>query len=325
MTLTYRGIPYKNQDKNQSESELLLTKTDVPIDRKELTYRGISYTQETESDLSIGEEKPQIKKLSSNKIKSNIESNLTIDDFSTLLPNFSPYISPQTEVQLYQQRWTVIKAGQIHTLLPPDSFQSYWVNANQEPTNYEWKKLLEYEANAISKKQNSQPLNILLGDFLSLWFPLEMLSPDQLWLNQSMEKDTTEEVLSRLSLFKNTEPHIIYLMVGINDLLYSNNDLLIPTNISQIIHQIRQSYNSVKIIVQSILPTNNSYILPARIRQVNHYIQKVTQEKGVQYLNIYDMFRDQDGQIKSELTTDGLHLSYKGYGLWQQILKKFKP
>ncbi|GEM_PF-910004 len=325
MTLTYRGIPYKNQDQNQGDSDPLLTKTDVPITQKELTYRGIPYTQETESNLSIIKEKPETKTISSNKIKPNIDTNVSINGISSSSPNFSPYISPQTVVQLYQQRWTVIKAGQIYTLLQPDSFQSYWVNATQEPTNHEWEKLLEYEANAISKKQNAQFLNILLGDFLSLWFPLEMLSPDQLWLNQSMEKDTTEELLTRLSLFKKTEPHIIYLMIGINDLLYSSNDLLIPTNISQIIDQIHLSYKSAKIVVQSILPTNTSYILPARIRQVNHYLQKIALEKGVNYLNLYDIFRNQNGEIKPELTTDGLHLSYKGYALWQSFFKQIKP
>ncbi|HAX89511.1 MAG TPA: lysophospholipase, partial [Cyanobacteria bacterium UBA11370] len=52
--------------------------------------------------------------------------------------------------------------------------------------NYQqWVALLEQEAQVIAE-QKPEHLAVLLGDSISLWFPNELLPPDQKWLNQGI-------------------------------------------------------------------------------------------------------------------------------------------
>ena len=48
----------------------------------------------------------------------------------------------------------------------------------------------------------------------------------------------------------------------------------------------------------------------------------IAQEEKVDYLDLYPHFADARGELRPELTTDGLHLSAVGYGVWQSVLRE---
>ena len=43
----------------------------------------------------------------------------------------------------------------------------------------------------------------------------------------------------------------------------------------------------------------------------------------VEYVSVFDKLLDQEGQLKSDYTTDGLHLSVAGYQALSNTLKKY--
>ena len=49
------------------------------------------------------------------------------------------------------------------------------------------------------------------------------------------------------------------------------------------------------------------------IRQFNTKLQAIAKKEGVKYLELNPLFANQKGELRSELTTDGLHLSHQGY------------
>jgi lysophospholipase L1-like esterase len=243
---------------------------------------------------------------------------------SSLNPNFKALIrKPLSGTQLYYQRLAALEAGKIYTRLPDERLQSLWISARKSQLSYEdWKKLLTLEGKAMAEGQGVNHLSVLVGDSLSMWFPKEKLPIGKLWLNQGISGDTSTGVLKRLSAFSETKPDVIYVMAGINDLRRGITDETILHNHRLIIRRLHQSHPRSIIIVQSILPTRISTISNNRIRHINRQLGAITKQEGANYLNIHGWFADFEGNLRPELTTDGLHLSQDGYEVWQAALKQ---
>lgn len=197
--------------------------------------------------------------------------------------------------------------------------------------NYQqWVELLGQEAE-VAASQQPKHLTILAGDSLSLWFPSEMLLPDRIWLNQGISGETSRGLLNRLDLFDQTQPEAIFVMIGINDLIRGVKDETILANQKMIIRYLRQVHPQAKIIVQSILPHSDQKatwegrdrllaIPNSRIRELNERLKAIAQEEDAFYLDLYPLFADAQGNLKPELSTDGLHLNPQGYLVWRNAL-----
>jgi lysophospholipase L1-like esterase len=176
------------------------------------------------------------------------------------------------------------------------------------------------EAKAMAQSQGDNRLGILVGDSLSLWFPREKLPVGKLWLNQGISGETSNGILKRLSVFAQTKPDVIYIMAGINDLRKGTTDEIILGNHRQIVRKLRQTHPKTIIFIQSILPTRLSAIPNTRIRHLNDQLALIARQEGADYLNFYDSFTDFQGNLRQELTTDGLHLSAEGYEVWRSLV-----
>ncbi|MBD2529264.1 G-D-S-L family lipolytic protein [Nostoc flagelliforme FACHB-838] len=227
--------------------------------------------------------------------------------------------------QLYYQRLAALKTGQIYTRVNSDNLRSLWESIKKRQLTYDdWKSLLALEARAIAQGQGANHLSILVGDSLSMWFPREKLPTGKLWLNQGISGDTSSGVLKRLGAFSATRPNVIYIMAGINDLRKGASDETILRNYRRIVRRLRQTHPQAQIIVQSILPTRLPRLSNSRIRHLNIQLTVIAKEEGANYLNIYSWFTDMEGNLRSELTTDGLHLSQEGYDVWRSALQQIE-
>lgn len=223
--------------------------------------------------------------------------------------------------QLYYQRLAALKTGQIYTRtdIDPGLGES---RGKQQLTYEDWKSLLALEAKAIAQGQGKNRLSILVGDSLSLWFPRAKLPTGKLWLNQGISGDTSGGIVKRLAAFSQTRPEAIYIMAGINDLRKSVRDETILQNHRRMMRSLRQNHPKAQIFVQSILPAHVSTISNSRIRHLNTKIAQIAKQEGVNYLNIHNWFTDADGNLRSDLTTDGIHLSPDGYDVWRFALQQ---
>ncbi|MBD2446108.1 G-D-S-L family lipolytic protein [Nostoc sp. FACHB-152] len=224
--------------------------------------------------------------------------------------------------QLYYQRLAALKTGQIYTRIYNDSQSASELSKKNQLTYEDWKNLLALEAKAVTKGQGHNYLSIMVGDSLSMWFPPEKLPSGKLWLNQGISGDTSGGILKRLKAFSATKPEVIYVMAGINDLRKGIDDEIILRNHRQIIRYLRQAHPNTQIFVQSILPTRLTKISNSRIRQINSQLAVIAQREGANYLNIHGWFTDSEGNLRLELTTDGLHLSHEGYDVWRSALEQ---
>ncbi|MGG6238653.1 GDSL-type esterase/lipase family protein [Nodosilinea sp. AN01ver1] len=194
----------------------------------------------------------------------------------------------------------------------------------------QWVALLAAEANAaVAIKAPRQ--NILLGDSLTLWFPADMLPGRKTWINQAISGESSAGLRDRLYLLDKTAPEAVFIMVGINDLIWGGSEADLVYNVRMMINYLRQTHPQARVVVQSILPHGGEAatwegrdrlqaIPPELIRTVNDQLKAVAVETGVEFLDLYPLFVNGDGYLRTELTTDGLHLNHNGYMVWRTAL-----
>ncbi|OKH17474.1 GDSL-type esterase/lipase family protein [[Limnothrix rosea] IAM M-220] len=229
---------------------------------------------------------------------------------------------PSSNPQLFSQRINALKAGQLYTRLKGNSFETAWAGARQQPTHQDWQNLLRQEAKSVAAGQGNNRLGVLVGDSLSMWFPSDLLPEGKLWLNQGISGENTSQVLQRLDALDRVRPETIYVMAGVNDLKQGASDTTVLNNSRAIIRRLRYQHPYATIVVQSLLPTRTDYLSPARAMRLNQKLQAIAAEENAGYLNLHALFVDQEGKMRQDLSTDGVHLNRQGYKVWQQAMQQ---
>lgn len=194
----------------------------------------------------------------------------------------------------------------------------------------QWVALLKAEAEA-AVGANLPRQTILLGDSLTLWFPAQLLPGRRSWLNQGISGENSRGLLARLNLLDRTTPDTVFIMIGINDLIWGGTDAGLIANIRAAVQYLKTTHPQAKIVVQSILPHGGQEatwegrdrlltIPPQRIVGINSQIKQVASDSGATYLDLYPLFVNGDGYLRTDLTTDGLHLNSNGYLVWRTAL-----
>ena len=130
------------------------------------------------------------------------------------------------------------------------------------------------------------------------------------------------------------KPSLVYISVGTNDLGNTNmrSPREIALNIEKLIRLVRGNLKEVKIMIASTTPCDENKQGPKmgkclrtnfNISIVNKEIQNICNRyENVKFIDIYSTLLDKiSGNIKEIYTTDGLHLTEKGYEKITDIIK----
>lgn len=230
-------------------------------------------------------------------------------------PAESGPMRPRTGGQLYVQRVATLEAGELYSRILPSMFVDQWQTARQQPTHEQWQRLLAQEADMMALAQGQSALTVLVGDSLCLWLPQEHLSADRLWLNQSISGETTEHMVQRLTYFAAVRPDAIYVMAGVNDLKNGVDPQVVVSNLELIVQRLKMQHPRSRIVVLSILPTRLPTIPNELVGQVNRQLAAAMGRRGADFIDLQPAFRDSQGALRMDFTTDGLHLNPQGYSL----------
>ncbi|MGT2926248.1 SGNH/GDSL hydrolase family protein [Streptococcus cuniculipharyngis] len=172
---------------------------------------------------------------------------------------------------------------------------------------------------AANAKEN-KGATVFVGDSITEFFPLKKyLGREQQLINRGiagtdtvwLQEHLAEQVLA-------LEPSKIFLMIGVNDIGrgYANQEIV--KRISEIVATIRQAHYFSQIYLLSVLPVNEnpSYQDKVKVRN-NQTIQALNKDLavlgGVEFINLYPVLLDDQGQLAQAYTSDGLHLSMTAY------------
>ena len=194
----------------------------------------------------------------------------------------------------------------------------------------QWVEVLDAEAQSMADR-SPERLTVLLGDSLSLWFPGELMPGRRVWMNQSISGEKTRGLLKRLDLIRENDVEAVFLMIGINDLIWGVTDEEIIANYREIVRQLKTEHPQTQLVVQSILPhggENSTWesrdkllaLESDRIVSLNAALKDIAAENDAFYLDLYPIFVTGDGGLRDDLTTDGLHLNRQGYLVWRSAI-----
>ena len=143
--------------------------------------------------------------------------------------------------------------------------------------------------------------------------------------NRGIGGDVTDGVLARIDEIIYFKPKAVFLLIGIND-LWNNNSPNNPSaeyianNIIQIAQVINAETPKTKIYVQTVLPIEKEQY-KSSILKVNEIIKSNEKENLYQIVDLYSIFVNENGLIRKELSTDGIHLNEMGYDAWVEFIK----
>lgn len=193
-------------------------------------------------------------------------------------------------------------------------FMYYRLNNQGLAGQYEHRKTL-YEMLPESKGKT-----IFLGDSLTEGCEWAELFQNPDILNRGIAGDQTEGILKRLKLVLDLQPKQLFLMIGVNDLLFHSPEKIID-NYRKIVEQIHTDSPSTRLFLQSCLPVNNEVrnltIGNEDLQTINQGIQKIASDYAVPFINLYPDFTDEKGNLNTDFTADGIHLNGKGYAVWR--------
>ncbi len=140
---------------------------------------------------------------------------------------------------------------------------------------------------------------------------------------QGIAGDTTEGVLNRIDLIHLYHPYKVFLHIGTNDLVFTNDsDIDIVKRIQTIVDQL-QAYDVYVILPLPVDPyyfqIKNQPRTNARLYQLKTLmLEKI---KDATLIDMYETFLCEDVLCK-QYHTDGLHLNKKGYDVYETVIKK---
>ncbi len=140
-------------------------------------------------------------------------------------------------------------------------------------------------------------------------------------------QETEQGKVSMLDALDGLEFSKLYIMLGVNELGWPKTEQF-HDQYAKLIDRVRESHPDARIALQSILPISakqeakGSYVNNERIAEFNAIIVQLVEEKDCTYLDVASAVTGEDGCLRAEETTDGIHLNTKGCVRWLEYLKE---
>ncbi len=158
-----------------------------------------------------------------------------------------------------------------------------------------------------------------VGDSLTEHGDWQELLPGETVLNLGVGGNTTQDLLDRLDEVVAAQPGRIVLEIGTNDFAWRLPVEKVVENIEAILTSLRDRLPGARVLVQSILPRQPEYA--HIVRGVNEQLARFAPTVSCRYLDLWPVLADEEGGLKAEYTSDGLHLTDAGYAAWFAALR----
>lgn len=143
--------------------------------------------------------------------------------------------------------------------------------------------------------------------------------------NLGIGGDTWAGVWGRLDEVVQLEPAQIFLMIGINDLLRGAPPGEIVAGHLQIWEELAAKLPMAALRVQSLLPYLEAALpgLPPNldIIWINERLAEETGRRPLEFIDLFSLLADPEGQLDLDYTSDGLHLTPVAYQIWADRIR----
>lgn len=183
---------------------------------------------------------------------------------------------------------------------------------------------------------------VFTGSSLMEGFPLNELCMTQgvpgIYYNRGISGLTTEGFLECIhDVLLDLQPRRIFINIGTNDIARSENwEISLEQNYRTILRQALEAIPGVSITLMAYYPVNESVLqknpLPdgrviprtnAGVAVANRIAQQISEELSLCYIDVNHGLTDCSGQLRQELTVDGIHMYPAGYEIVFENLKPY--
>ena len=202
---------------------------------------------------------------------------------------------------------------------------------NEVIKNLDWGGLDKYSQLNEIQLSKSNPDVVFMGDSItegwSFYFP-DFFSKNN-FSNRGIGGQTTAQMLLRFRQdVIQLKPNIVVILAGINDIAQNSrfyNLEIVAGNIFSMVDLAKSK--GIKPIICSVLPAAefpwNPSILPSDfVIELNELLISYAEKNEITYLDYYGEMKDKKGGLRTELTTDGVHVTKEGYELMNLSVKK---
>jgi len=162
---------------------------------------------------------------------------------------------------------------------------------------------------------------VMLGDSLTHMGRWELMFPDARMRNFGIGGERSAHLLMRLEPVIRIRPQKLFLLIGTNDLASGLSPEEIAVNVAQLLDTLAARLPDCRLHLQSALPRQRRFA--ARIRQLNALYAGIAAQRGIAFIDLYPLFDDGSGELRTELTYDRLHLMGAGYVIWRDALAPY--
>ena len=159
---------------------------------------------------------------------------------------------------------------------------------------------------------------VFLGDSLTDGYNVKEFYPEYTVLNRGISGDTSIWLEERLdvSLYA-VQPKVAVMLIGAN-----NMDTMLE-NYESILKSFKENAPNTKIVLLSLTSMSGEWGKKNQLAAYNNVQIKMYAEiYGYEYVDLYSALLNlEDGEIYDEYTTDGGHLTKKGYEVLTSIIK----
>jgi lysophospholipase L1-like esterase len=160
---------------------------------------------------------------------------------------------------------------------------------------------------------------VMLGDSITAAGNWSELFPTVRIANRGIDGSTSSDTLSRIDEIIERRPKIVFLMIGINDLIRNVEASEITANVQSIIGTLAE--HGIPTIVQSTLLTDNSHkVLNEKVIELNQALQRLCAQNNVKFIDLNSILSDGDA-LNHRFTWDGIHLWGDAYVRWAHEIR----
>jgi lysophospholipase L1-like esterase len=186
--------------------------------------------------------------------------------------------------------------------------------------------LKNHRTSHLNTLQMNENQIVMLGNSITAeceW--RELLHNDSI-INRGVIGDGIFDILDRLTPIIQAKPKKIFLLIGVNDLLFHPLSI-IGKNYEKIIKRIVEETPETQLYLESILPIHNDLrrngLKNEDINTLNGQIFELSKKYKITYIDLASKLKNTEGGLREELSLDGIHLNGKGYQILGENLKTY--
>jgi hypothetical protein len=164
---------------------------------------------------------------------------------------------------------------------------------------------------------------VMLGDSLTEAPPWSEITGCFFVVNRGIVGDSSAGVAKRLDEIVKLKPAAVFLMIGVNDVA---GDIATETIVKNVRETIRKlTRGRARVYLTLVLPVSSRYPqkLNPKIDELNAAYADLARQSKVSLIDFRDQVRAEDGSLREDLTTDGLHLTPEAYRVWRDAVMPF--